>query len=1012
MMLDDAHNNLTEAINQADLPAIVSELYPDSGARPSSKHRAKAVWRGGDGDSVAFWRGSNGAWLASDFGQGEHYNAYKFLTDVAGLSKGDAARMLLEHTGLSHQPNRKTYQAKRQPKPEISPVDRTPKVAKADIGQWRKLATSGQSSYLDRKGAAGVTCEAVRFGSNRVGILMSVATEAGTLEPTSVQWIYDDGAKLFAKGGSTRGALALVGAKTLADLSGHVYLCEGYATAVSIHKATGCPVVVAFTANNLEHVARSIKKHCKKITVTIAADNDAYHLPKKGNPGLEKAHKTALTFGYKVASPVFDDATTKPTDYNDLHTLCGLPEVTRQLQPQDPSNKIAFAKDLRQLDKKLHKIQASRGRYLPKLEHLPDGVNLIKAPQGTGKTYAMKDLIARYRALGLRILYITHRVSLARDAARRLDLDHYEDVGEHIRTVSGLTVCINSLPRLIDEKGNLDSFDIVLLDESEQQLKALNGSHIKGKNAVLDTLEHFVRRAQKLVCLDADLGVMTHRMLQHWRPRERRHYITHHCFVGEGRTLQLHKSLDDIYGLLEQNSDPVMIVTNHAREAEMVHAFLQSLGKTGRLITGDTSASEAAFLADIDRNCQGLDYLVCSPSVSTGVSLESGYFTRVVGMFFADIGLASDAMQALWRVRTMATYDLWIDPSIRSDFVDLTARDTTTREHEKRLLDRALPTKDNATYEDLRRTSEALTRHSQAAYRLDFLRLATLQGFDVGFAVSTGEHKGKRKKARELADAAYVESVLFDDSKADTLATIKDFYKLTDDNPEAVRPWVVVDDRGRYRKRVTRLETALANNDHMHKVVDDYLEQTEMTADMPFVASLRELNRKVLEVVGFGEAARAWQSGDVDQLALTRYSKDTLADFVVWCETNREWLAGLVAMPSPDKLAANPVRFISSRLKALGLKQKRVGKNKDGQYALEVESLKVACETLQRRGTLSTEIEDYQKVSPEDAPPEDPPEDPQPRRVKLPVTPATPEGWQYSHTLILPNGAQRHVWTQ
>jgi hypothetical protein len=291
--------------------------------------------------------------------------------------------------------------------------------------------------------------------------------------------------------------------------------------------------------------------------------------------------------------------------------------------------------------------------------------------------------------------------------------------------------------------------------------------------------------------------------------------------------------------------------------------------------------------------------------------------------------------------------------------------------------------------------------------------LATLQGFDVDFAVSTGEHKGKRKKARELADAAYVESVLFDDSKADTLAIIKDFYKLTDDNPEAVRPWVVVDDRGRYRKRVTRLETALANNDHMHKVVDDYLEQTEMTADMPFVASLRELNRKVLEVVGFADAARAWQSGDVDQLALTRYSKDTLADFIAWCEANRDWLAGLVGKSSLDKLKANPVRFISSRLKKLGLKQKRVGNTHDQTYALEVESLKIACETLQRRNTLFTEIEDLpESVLPPEREQDAPPEDPQPRRVKLPTPPTPPEGWQYEHTLILPNGAQRHVWSE
>jgi hypothetical protein len=64
---------------------------------------------------------------------------------------------------------------------------------------------------------------------------------------------------------------------------------------------------------------------------------------------------------------------------------------------------------------------------------------------------------------------------------------------------------------------------------------------------------------------------------------------------------------------------------------------------------------------------------------------------------------------------------------------------------------------------------------------------------------------------------------------------------------------------------------------------------------------------------------------------------------------------------------------------------------------------------MKRRGTLSIETEVLEKsvpTLPEVA------SSPQTRRVKLATPPNTPQKWQYDHTLILPNGAQRHVWTQ
>jgi phage/plasmid primase-like uncharacterized protein len=1035
------HDNFQDALRLIDLPALVADFYPDSGARPSSKKRAKAVWRGGDGESLAFWRGSEGSWHITDFARGEHYNAWQFLTDIVGLSKAEATKLLFERSGFSGRRRTSVKPARRAPKPR---PDRTPKVAKADIKQWKKLPKTGSSDYLKRKGVASATCHAVHFDEKqkRIGILVSVVNDEGVLEPTSVQWINDKGSKLFAKGGTVRGGMVLVAANSLAELQGRVYLTEGYATAVSIHLTTGRPVVVAFSASNLLPVAWSLRTHCKKADVVIAADNDAYHTADKGNPGLEAAHLAALELSFRVTAPSFSNITTcpigckggitQPTDFNDLYQLADFREVARQLEPQNPDPVIAFANERRRHLKKLEKIEATFGGYLPKIHDLPEGVTLIKAPQGSGKTFAMRDLIAHYRVQGLKVLYLTHRISLARDAATRLELEHYEDVGDYIRAVGGLTCCINSLPNLLDEAGTLDAFDVVIVDESEQLLAALQGNHIQNRALVLETLEALIRRAKRLVCMDADLSVLTYRMLQHLRPRERYNTITHFAEVGKGRTMRVHKTRDDIYGQLEQFTAPAFIVTNSKREAERIDAYLRSLGCKGRLITSGTSGSESEFIKNIDGNAraQGLNYVVCSPSVSTGVSLEGGYFKHVVGVFGSGVGKPSDALQALWRVRTHVTYDLWLDPTVRREFIDLRAKYGSLLEHEEHLLGRKLPLTENAFYEDIKHANEALEQHTQANYRVNFFKLATLQGFDFVFAESTGAHKGKAKHAHELAEAAYVESVLTDEAKAGTLAAIKGFYVLESDDSDTLRLWVQVDDRGRYRTRLRRLETALSDDDHLKGVVDGLLERTEMRADMPAVASQREFYRSLLKYVGLLHAFRLWKQGKLEQLDLTRYTKASLEAFRKWIEDNREWLGGLVALPSPEQLKKNMIRYVGSWLKALGLKQRRVADPKDGQYALEIETFALACETLERRGNLLPTLfsikdslgksvgADLPPPSSNNAPPDSPdfPDAPLPpsqsTRIVLQTPPAPPDGWHYKHTLRLPDGTQKHVWEE
>jgi putative DNA primase/helicase len=110
-------------------------------------------------------------------------------------------------------------------------------------------------------------------------------------------------------------------------------VCEGFATAASLHAATGLPVAVAFDAGNLLPVASALHKKYKRAKILLCADDD-YRT--EGNPGRTHAETAALAVEGRVVWPEFAaerPADTKgPTDFNDLHLLEGLTAVSRQVE--------------------------------------------------------------------------------------------------------------------------------------------------------------------------------------------------------------------------------------------------------------------------------------------------------------------------------------------------------------------------------------------------------------------------------------------------------------------------------------------------------------------------------------------------------------------------------------------------------------------------------------------------------------------------------------------------------
>ncbi len=183
----------------------------------------------------------------------------------------------------------------------------------------RKLIDPAGTRVLDRAEIRSETDGQITTKTVRNVLLVPLRHGPGAL--VGLQLIHPDGGKFFILGTPSAGAYYVVGKPTK---PGPIVICEGYATAVSIHMATGYCTVVAISAGQLLNVARKIRKALPQASIIMAADDDAYT---KGNPGMTAATIAAADINGYVAAPVWSERAEGRTDFNDLHADEGLDAV-------------------------------------------------------------------------------------------------------------------------------------------------------------------------------------------------------------------------------------------------------------------------------------------------------------------------------------------------------------------------------------------------------------------------------------------------------------------------------------------------------------------------------------------------------------------------------------------------------------------------------------------------------------------------------------------------------------
>lgn len=302
----------------------------------------------------------------------------------------------------------------------------------------------------------------------------------------------------------------------------------------------------------------------------------------------------------------------------------------------------------------------------------------IASPKGTGKT----KCLARWLAARGTTALLGHRIALMRNLCDRVgatyrgDLDRQTgqreiQAGDAFSLRVGL--CVDSLLALDPE---VFRGCTLVLDEVVQVLRhlLLSATCRDRRSAILARFQTLIQGAALVLVADADLDDSSLNYLQRLRSGpdgEAQVILVRNGGTPLGYGGEFLMAPNDgaaIARLLAaaQAGEKLFVATDSRGHSQKLHRLLEQLEQlrvSVLLINADTSNGpvEQQFARSPDAVLETLQpqVVIATPSLATGVSIESTYFDRVFGLFYGVSITDGDMAQALGRVRPLVPRVVW-----------------------------------------------------------------------------------------------------------------------------------------------------------------------------------------------------------------------------------------------------------------------------------------------------------------------------------------------------------------
>jgi hypothetical protein len=603
---------------------------------------------------------------------------------------------------------------------------------------------------------------------------------------------------------------------------------------------------------------------------------------------------------------------------------------------------------------------------VPRLDYIPVDYNrkvtLIRSPRGTGKTHWLSGEIKKTISRGGRVLVAGHRVSLLKEACDRHGLEFYQNFrgagrdrpdNRDMSKVKALAITLDSLPKLNTQ--SIEKIDLLVIDESEQALLHLTGSTVRDKRStVMGILKYLVKVARKVIFLDADMSLTSYNYLKNIVGSDNiqvivnAHKPAQKTFVRYSKRAAVH----DLIKTRLAAGERLFITTNSRKAAKTLSKMLKTIfpDLTGWTLHSETvSKDEQEKIAHINQVISAYDYVIASPTIGTGVSIDVEDIDTVVLLGEAGVNTHQDMMQQAARVRTPRTGQVhcWIDsrrrqlptdPGQIKEWAIKNIEETGLAIEIDADTHQRIAGRQEQEYLDLLADIYAARNASWTDLRANFWQQVELEGHQVELAGDEVTVKGQFSEAAEAYREARLE--LKDERAAGVLAagdisdlaykTLKEKAYLKEEERLQmqrhslqrfygpglpVEPALIEDDEEtRLRPKLVNWLALSQEGYALERDKAEFLEQPgrerRMLGDAKHLKIKTALRQEILEAAGL--------MGNLDNF-LAVFNAGTLKarDFDTWATANQERIDRLLGIKVIT--AQSLVRLVTSTLGQLGL---------------------------------------------------------------------------------------------
>lgn len=445
------------------------------------------------------------------------------------------------------------------------------------------------------------------------------------------------------------------------------------------------------------------------------------------------------------------------------------------------------------------------------INSIESGIIILRAPMGSGKTQRLiKPLVDQPGTSA----YLAHRVSLISGATEalnsRVDVDgnktlvdstlsikHYRNdlTAESAPFINKLACCVNSVINPIADTV-CQNLDQLFIDEAAQTLDAITvGGAMFAPQQVFKKIVSMMQSTRRVVLCDADANdnlVTLCELAAKSRTEQQIHIIE--LKTDCSNISILHTDHASIVSKIEdaaKQGKRLVIATDNCAEAEAMHQTLIAItGKMGVMITGNNSGDELqqAFLTNlnsyVDHNGNrvkhsslGMPWLkqnkiawvIYSPAITSGVSIEIPYFDCHFGRFSGISISPSEAIQMLRRDRTAKQFIIGLKPSSNNAENDPNKIISAFYRAELERNDISFEISDDFTttiktadpdFDRMRALSLASLANSKSSFANNMLWSLVADGYKVELAHTTDEEiehgKLSIESSREIAREALI----------------------------------------------------------------------------------------------------------------------------------------------------------------------------------------------------------------------------------------------------------------